>query len=253
MTDISGYSIQNRSSKAQVAGREKLYELFRNRPMPDDQALVNLAMFIRSGALAKLFFLNEIYEKIVHIPGNIVEFGTWWGQSLVVFENLRAIHEPYNYTRRVIGFDTFEGYPSVSDNDVSSDTIKVGGYTTSKGYEEYLDELIAYHEAENVMGHMRKHMLVKGDAAKTVPAFFHDNPSTIVALAFFDMALYEPTKACIEAISKHLVKGSVLAFDELNCPEYPGETLAVMEVLGLRNYQIHRSRFLPDRSYVIIE
>ena len=51
---------------------------------------------MRSGALARILFLNELYEKIVHLPGCVIEFGTWWGQSLVLFDNLRVVHEPYN-------------------------------------------------------------------------------------------------------------------------------------------------------------
>ena len=75
----------------------------------------------------------------------------------------------------------------------------------------------------------------------------------VVALAIFDLALYEPTKRALEAIKPRLIKGSVVAFDELNCAEYPGETQAVREVLGLDRHPIRRSRYLPDRSYMVIE
>jgi len=34
---------------------------------------------MRSGVLAKLLFLNEIYQEIVAIPGCIFEFGTYLG------------------------------------------------------------------------------------------------------------------------------------------------------------------------------
>ena len=67
------------------------------------------------------------------------------------------------------------------------------------------------------------------------------------------MALYEPTKKCLEAIKPHLVRGSILAMDELNSDEFPGETIALREVFGLDKYKIVRSRFLPDRSYIIVE
>lgn len=102
------------------------------------------------------------------------------------------------------------------------------------------------------MGHIKKHELVEGDVTETAPKYFAENPETVVALALFDLALYEPTKVCLETIRPHLVKGSVLAFDELNAREYPGETLAVAEVLGLGAHTIKRSRFVPDRSYMIV-
>ena len=126
-----------------------------------------------------------------------MEFGTWWGQNLVLYENLRSIYEPFNYDRRVIGFDTFEGYENISDKDQRSDIIKEGGYTVSQDYDEYLRELLNYHERENVLFYNNKHTVVKGDATETLDAFLTENPYTMVALAYFDMALYEPTKACL--------------------------------------------------------
>ena len=103
------------------------------------------------------------------------------------------------------------------------------------------------------MSHIKKHEIVKGDVVDTVPRFMDEHPEIIIALAFFDLALYEPTKVCLEAIAPRLVKGSVLAFDELNAPEYPGESEALVETLGLRCGEIRRSKFLPDRSYIVIE
>lgn len=247
------YALQNRTRPEIVERRKVLYDLYERSPLPIDELLVNLGLYMRSGALARLLFLNEIYESILQLPGCVVEFGTWWGQSLVLFENLRAVHEPYNYTRRIIGFDTFEGYRDPGDRDKRSETIKRGGYATSRSYETYLDELLDYHQSENVMGHIRKHRLVTGDATQTAPKYFAEHPEDVVALAFFDMALYEPTKKCIEAIMPRLMKGSVVAFDEFGATDYPGETEAVMETLGLRKHTVRRSRFLPDRAYYIID
>jgi len=141
----SGPVSQNTPSRSADL-RQKLLKLFAERPLPDDELLVNLGLYIRSGALAKMLFLNELYEKIVPIPGVICEFGVWWGQSLVLFENLRAVHEPYNHTRRVIGFDTFTGYPAVGAHDKRSETISEGVYSVAAGYEDYLSQLIDYHE-----------------------------------------------------------------------------------------------------------
>ena len=94
---------------------------------------------------------------------------------------------------------------------------------------------------------------MKGDVVETIDKYLEDNPQTVIALAYFDLALYEPTKKCLAAIRPYLVRGSVLALDELNSKEFPGETIAVRELLGLDRYRMVRSQFLPDRSYVLIE
>jgi hypothetical protein len=88
---------------------------------------------------------------------------------------------------------------------------------------------------------------------ETVGQYLETNPQTVIALAYFDLALYEPTRRCLEAIRPHLARGSVIAMDELNSPDFPGETVAFREVIGLDRYRLVRSRFLPDRTYVVID
>ena len=243
-----------RTAQTAKENRERLYRLYAETPLPPEQMLTNLGLYMRSGPLAKILFLDEIYREITTIPGIIIEFGCWWGQSLVTFENLRAIHEPYNHSRRIVGFDTFQGYQDLSKKDKPSDVLAQGNYSTSQDYTAHLEELLDYHEKENfATAHIKKHRIIAGDVSKTVPQYFKDQPQSIVALAFFDFAIYEPTKICLEAIKPRLVKGSVIAFDELNDPEYPGETEALVEVLGLKAGRIIKSRFLPDRSYLIID
>ena len=251
--NLSGYRQDGRTAGSRVENRDLLYRLFRERPMPDDQLLVSLGMYMRSSALTKILFINELYEQIVNVPGVIMEFGTWWGQNLVLYENLRSIYEPFNYDRRVIGFDTFEGYENISDKDQRSDIIKEGGYTVSQDYDEYLRELLNYHERENVLFYNNKHTVVKGDATETLDAFLTENPYTMVALAYFDMALYEPQKQCLTRLEKHLFNGSIVMLDELNAPDLPGETLALMDTWGLKKYRLTKSRFMPGRSYLKIE
>ena len=85
----------------------------------------------------------------------------------------------------------------------------------------------------------------------TIEPYLRAHPETIIALAYFDLQLYEPTKKCLEAIKPHLTRGSVIAMDEINSPEFPGETLALNDVFGLQNLKITRSFFLPDRSYIV--
>ena len=256
-----GYKLETKSTPEQIAQREKIGKLFQKRPMPDEHFLVSMGLYMRSSALVKILFINELYEYISNIPGVIMEFGTWWGQNLVLFENLRAIHEPFNQTRRVIGFDTFSGYKSFSKKDRKkekggfksfTDVVKEGGYSVSKNYRDYLAELIAAHEGTNVLGSIKKHSLVEGDVVNTVPKYFSDNPETVVALAYFDLALYKPTKVCLESILPHLIPGSLIVLDEFNYPEAPGETIAFKEVFKDVSYTIKRSRYITDKSLVFI-
>ena len=245
------YVQESKASNEKIAERQALYDLFAQRPMPDDQLLISLGLYMRSSALAKVLFVNEIYQLIDDIPGVIMEFGTWWGQNLVMFENLRAIYDPFNQSRHIIGFDTFKGYTNISSKDKPSETIKLGGYAVSQDYRQYLEKLLAYHEQNNVLSNIKKTRLIEGDVTETVPKYFKDNPATIVALAYFDLAVYEPTKKCFEALRPHLIRGSVVMLDEFNSREYPGETIAFKEIFKESGFSFKRSRYISDRTFAI--
>jgi len=256
------YKLETKSTSTQIKQRENIQKLFSNRPLPDEHLLVNLGLYLRSSALAKLLFLNELYTLILDLPGVIMEFGVWWGQNLVVYENLRAVYEPFNHTRRVIGFDTFTGYRSFSEKDNRSSesvfkefssVVKEGGYSVSENYKDYLEELLASHEGNNILGHLHKHVVVEGDVVETVPKYFSEHPETIVALAYFDLALYQPTKTCLDSILPHVIPGSVILLDELNYPEAPGETLAFKEAFKDISYAIRKSQYIPDKSILIVK
>jgi hypothetical protein len=48
-------------------------------------------------------------------------------------------------------------------------------------------------------------------------------------------------------------KGSLIAFDELNHPLWPGETVALFEEVGIRNLRIKRLPFGSTVSYAVLE
>jgi|SRR5579872_1149626 len=246
------YPLQSFSADDRAEPRKRLMALFESSPLPKEHLMVNLGMYQRSSVVAKFLYLNELYQQIIDIPGIIMEFGVWWGQTLIQFQNLRAVYEPYNHTRKVVGFDTFEGYSAPSNQDAHSALVQAGQYAVSADYILYLTEIMKYHDEENGIDKFAKFELVKGDASLMTARYLEDRPETIIALAYLDMQLYEPTRDCLRAILPHMVKGSVIAMDELNCRDFPGETVAFKEVVGLGRFTAKRSRFLPDRTYFVI-
>ena len=197
--------------------------------------------------------MNELYKKIIEVHGIVIEFGVRWGQNLSLFESFRAIYEPYNFNRRIVGFDNFSGFTKTGPKDGSDPIVTKGAFGVTKDYEKYLENVLNYHEKENPYPHIKKYEIVKGDASKTIKQYLKNNPETIIALAYFDFDLYEPTKNCLMAIKPYLTKGSILAFDELNLHYFPGETIAFKEALGLDRYRIIRSPLNPYASYIVIE
>lgn len=245
--------ILSQSSPQELSRREKFFELFKSCPIPENELLMNLPLFIRRQHLSHYMFMNELYKKIINVHGIIVEFGVRWGVDLCLFESFRGMYEPFNYNRKIVGFDTFEGFPSINEKDGKSDMVSVGAYNVTKGYEEYLDQVLNYHEQESPISNIKKYELVKGDATIKIGEYLKDNPETIIALAYFDFDIYNPTKKCLDAIKGYLTKGSVIGFDELNFHDFPGETLALKETFGIGNYEIKRSTLSPMPSYIVIK
>lgn len=247
------FKITNNASSAERNVRQELVRLMDGRPIPDSEILANLGLFLTRQNLSEIFFLREMYEHIVDVHGVVMELGVRWGRNLALYESLRGIYEPFNHNRRIIGFDTFQGFPSVDAKDGSGEVIEVGAYKVSENYEDYLAQVLDIHEQQSPIAHIKKYELVKGDATVTVKRYLEEHPETIIALAYFDFDIYEPTKACLEAIRPHLTRGSVVGFDEINNRTFPGETRALQEVLGIGTYRIRHSRYSPTQAYLIID
>jgi hypothetical protein len=228
-------------------------DLLSHNSIPPDQLLSNLGLFLESKHLARLLFMDFLYRQIIAVQGVIMEFGVRWGQNLALFSALRGIYEPFNRHRKIVGFDTFTGFPSIHEKDGQSSMMVNGQLAVSPHHKETLQELLNLHELLNPLAHIQKYELCVGDAMEELPRYLARCPETIVGMAYFDLDLYEPTVKCLELLRPRMTKGTVLGFDELNDPDSPGETLALMEVFGLNHLKIQRFPFASRVSYVVLE
>ncbi len=235
----------------EIARRREMVSLLKDSPIPDEELLSNLGLYLTPQTLSRILFMDFLYRQILCIQGIAVEFGCRWGQNTSLFSTLRGIYEPFNRLRRVVAFDTFEGLPNIGPQD--GGRLSPGMYGVTAEYERYLHRVMELQEQESPLSHLRKFELVKGDVTRTLPAYLGRHPETIVALAYFDLDLYEPTLACLAAIRDRLTIGSVLGFDELNDHATPGETLALQEALGLHRVSVRRLPVSARTSYVVVE
>jgi len=233
--------------------RQQFVETFKQCPIPDTEILSNIGLFLNSKNLSRILFMNHLYQQIIDVQGIIIEFGVRWGQNTSLFASLRGIYEPFNRHRKIVGFDTFKGFPAITEKDGKSKLMRVGADSVSENYVNYLNTLMGLQEKDNPLSHIKKFELVAGDAVVEIDKYLTEHPETIIALAYFDFDLYEPTRKCLEVIRPYLVKGSVLGFDELNDPDSPGETVALKEVFGLNKIPLKRYRHTSRVSYFVME
>lgn len=241
------------SSHASLAARSQLFAELRRYQATDEETERSLGLFVRGSLLARIFAIRELYERIVALPGVILDIGTWRGLTAVVCENLRAIFEPLHLNRRIVCFDTFEGYKGFADKDKATDLHRDGTYAVGEGYAAYLERLLALHEQNNAMGHnFGKHRVIAGDVRETVPRFFMEHPNEFVSLAFFDLNSYEPTRAAFGSVYERLVPGGVVAFWQLTRDSVPAEGAVYgAEILNKFPHALARSQFYPGLCYLV--
>src|ERR1700754_3611654 len=166
-------SIITNANDDQLKARRELFNLMSEYPATREELERSLGLFVRGSLLARMLASFEVYEKIVELPGSILDLGTWRGQTAVLCENFRAILEPLNFQRRIHAFDTFTGYAGFAENDPrDSKLYSDGTYSLSDEYADLLSKLLTLHERNNAMGHINcKHRVWKGDCRETLAAF----------------------------------------------------------------------------------
>ena len=231
---------------------KSLENIFVNCSDSIEAKLENFPKYVRRQHLKRFLAMYELFKLILPVKGSIVECGVFRGFSLMSWAKLSTILEPENLTRRIYGFDTFNGFPTVSSSDRNgSGVAEVGDFQTSS-YEELL-ELIRLYDQDRFLGHIPKMQLIRGDVIKTIPEFVQQNRHLLVSLLFIDLDLYEPTKVALEQIVPRMPKGAIIAFDELDNPIWPGETEALLEKLSVNQLEIRRLDWDPYIGYAILE
>lgn len=232
----------------------QLAEAFQASPLPLELRLQNFPRQVRRQDLARFLAKHELFRLALGVHGSIVECGVWAGGGLLTWAHFSAIHEPYNHTRRVIGFDTFRGFPGVHEKDLergTSEHLQAGALRTVAGIQEEIEGLAALHDQNRPLGHIPKVELVAGDACETIPRYVAEHPHLLISLLYLDFDLYAPTKVALEHLYPRVVQGGLVVFDELHCPEFPGETTAFLEQFDLRQTAVRRLPYDPYLSYFV--
>ena len=109
------------------------------------------------------------------------------------------------------------------------------------------------HEQANAMGHISdKHKVINGDIRQTLPLFFKDNPSELVALAFFDLNSYAPTMEAFNEVWQRLIPGGIAAFWQLTRKDIPAEgRFYADEILNSYKHKIYTTSTYPGLCYLV--
>lgn len=207
--------------------------------------------YARRKSITRFITLYELFKLALPIKGSIIEAGVFRGFGLMTWAHLSAVTEPANLTRRIYGFDSFEGFPSVANQDANSHRSASAGELKAQSHEELL-KLIEIYDKDRFLGHVDKVHLIKGDLVETIPPFIETHQHLTVSLLFLDVDLYEPTKVALQHFVPRMPKGAILAFDELDNPIWPGETRALLDTIGISKLELRRFPWDPYIGYAIL-
>lgn len=179
------------------------------------------------------------------------------GGGIMAFAKLCAGFDFLGFDRKVIGFDTFEGFPHLSTQDqesIENAELKVGGFQSFENIQDELQDCIEEFNQNRLIAHKEQVELIKGDACQTIPQYIKDNPHTVISLLYLDFDLYAPTKIALEYLAPRVVKGGIIVFDEINEKHWKGESIAAFEYFGGFNQcKLQTFDFTPAISFMVIE
>jgi hypothetical protein len=230
---------------------QNIERIFMRSPESVEIRLENFPKYVRRQHLKRFLALYELFKLALPVKGSVVECGVFRGFGVMAWAKLSAMLEPENLTRRIYGFDTFAGFPSHAAEDANPVASPEIGGLYADSHEE-LQELIAEFDRDRFLGHIEKVHLIKGDINETASTFLNDHPHLLVSLLFLDLDLYEPTKTAIAHFLPRMPRGAILAFDELDNPMWPGETLGLLDACGIRDLQLRRFEWDPHIAYAVL-
>ena len=231
-------------------GRENIRKFIGESKQTSKWIAANFAVYANRQDINRFLALHELFKLQMPIKGSIVECGVYGGSSLFSFAHFSSIYEPSNYHREVIGFDTFMGFPEWSVLDEFESTREQ--YNPKFDSFSELNNAADAFQANHYLESEPKIKLIKGNAVETIPDFLNKNKHFICSMLYMDFDLYEPTKVALQNFLPRMPKGAVLVFDEIHNPHWPGETIALMEILGIRNVEIRNFPFNPNISYMVL-
>jgi len=237
---------------AELEVGKNIEQIFTACPDSVEHKLESFPKYVRRQHLKRFLAMYEIFKLALPVKGSVVECGVFRGFGVMTWAKLSTMLEPENLTRRIYGFDSFAGFPSVSDKDANVIAMPEQGGLFADSYEE-LQALIAEYDRDRFLGHIDKVHLIKGNVTETVPQFIVEHPHLVVSLLFLDLDLYEPTRVAIEHFLPRMPRGAVIAFDELDNPLWPGETVALFESVGVGRLALRRLEWDPYIGFAVLE
>ena len=99
---------------------------------------------------------HELFKKQIGIKGSVVECGVHQGGAIMSWAKISNILEPYNYHRKIIGFDIFKGFPKVSKIDKTNKIVTKGLFSEKFNILDDIKLSIKDYDKNRFINHISK-------------------------------------------------------------------------------------------------
>ena len=180
-------------------------------------------------------------KKLSNTEGHYVECGTFRGNTLIPTA-LYSLNAGFFKNKKIIGIDTFEGFPIEEHNEkdlpsyfdvlYNSKLITKDHYDKAKVRTNNFKDLshleseyfLNVEEVFNNSSKFNNVSLLKGTFKEITPNF-----NDKIAILHLDGDLYESYLTCLNNLYDNVIKNDVIIFDEYYSHKYPGARVAVNE------------------------
>jgi hypothetical protein len=184
------------------------------------------------------FYLILKYIDDNNIEGDIVECGVGRGVSLFTIGNISNL---IGLNKKIYGFDSFQGFPQPTVED-KSPRNPIKGEWGNTSVSHVADHFLSANKnwSDEIEVFYKKYVkLVPGYFENTLPVADLD----CISFLHLDCDLYQSYKTCSEFLTKRLVTGSIVLYDEYNHSKWPGATKAINESIIKFKRNLFYSKF----------
>lgn len=208
-----------------------LSELVDTHDLSLEEIMKNFPAFVRRREIPRFLAHYELFKHVIDLPGCVVEMGVSKGVSLITWANLMETFCPGDRTRKVFGFDHFQGLQDFSPQDGKPGDTSVVGNTVGgwKAPEALARTLVDLFNEDTIPPNITRVELIDGDIFDTIEPFLKEQPGLKISLLHMDVDLYNVTKYCLDKLYDKVCTGGIVVFDEYGLVPWQGETTAVDE------------------------
>lgn len=191
----------NNGEQETVNTSQKIYDSFNDFIFSED-----IKVF------SKLVFRSLFFNKVINIPGDIVECGVFKGSGILTWLKLKRALCPHAF-KKIIGFDMFDSTELLNIIE-NHDKKMMSSLFENRNFEYKNYQPVLVDKIEKAGFNCSDYELIQGDVCKTAKEYVSKRPGCKISLLYLDMDIENPTYEALSAFWPNISKNGYVVLDE---------------------------------------